>query len=128
MRLKHIFSDNQGETHIEELHVEFEPSEYPPISVALAGNASRIEVRRLAPGFTSRWHRHLFLAGGGVVMWLEGEVRYETSDGDGMTLSAEGERWALFSKSHGKGHRVRAGDAGAIFVLTYLPSDHPLAK
>ncbi len=104
MRYLHIYSDEQGESHIEERELSMHEQVYappaPPIGVSDSVPAVEFHIITLPPGWYGDWHpvprRQWFVR-------IAGTSLIETSDGE---KRAEGPgSLSLIEDTHGKGHR-----------------------
>jgi hypothetical protein len=111
-----IFADARGETHMEDIEITFQPrrlfKDNPPL--------------RLTDNFDASWYNICFVPKGMgevdwhnppqplLVLWLTGEVEFETSDGDIRRLPAGSV--VLAEDTTGKGHISRHPHEGQLVV------------
>lgn len=118
--LQRLYSDPDGESHIDEQHIELEPAAYAPpapdvfLSRPLAAVAAAF--LQVPAGWTGTWHvaprRQLFVV-------LSGELEVEMSDG--TRRSGTPGMVALLEDTTGQGHITRAvGDIPASALVVPL--------
>ena len=79
-----IFADASGETHMEDVDIALQPrklfKDNPPLRLWNNFAASRFNIRHIPSGMHEvDWHNPPQRL---LVLWLTGEVEFETSDGD----------------------------------------------
>jgi hypothetical protein len=102
-----IYADRQGETHMEEVDLPLLPrtlfKDNPPLCLSDTLPAAGIHFCRVPAGMGEvSWHnppRRM------LVIWLTGEVEFETSDGDIRRLAAGSP--VLAEDTTGRGHISR---------------------
>jgi quercetin dioxygenase-like cupin family protein len=120
MRYARLYADTHGESHFEEVEVQFQTVDYappaPPLELSAFQPASNTFLMQLPPGWVGDWHpspqRQLFVvvSGGFEMQASDGEVRH-FFPGD-VNLGED---------THGKGHRSKAlGDSGCVLALVHL--------
>ena len=115
-----IFADPSGETHMEDVDIALQPTKIfkdnPPFPISENFPASWYNVCHLPAGLCEvDWHnppRPL------LVLWLTGEVEFETSDGDIRRLPAGS--MVLAEDTTGKGHISRHPPEGQLVVHVAL--------
>ena len=115
-----IFADGNGETHMEDVDITLQPrkifKDNLPFPISENFPASWYNVCHLPAGLCEvDWHnppRPL------VVLWLTGEVEFETSDGDIRRLPAGSV--VLAEDTTGKGHISRHPPEGQLVVHVAL--------
>ena len=111
-----IFADANGETHMEDVDIVLQPKQLfkdnPPL--------------RLTDNFAASWYNICYVPSGMhevdwhnppqrlLVLWLTGEVEFETSDGDIRRLPAGSV--VLAEDTTGKGHISRHPPEGQLVV------------
>ena len=106
MKYTRVYADADGESHFEDVDVamnlvDFAPPA-PPVNLSEFLAASRFTFASAPPGWIGEWHpapRRQFM------LYLQGEVEAETSDGEVRRLSAGSV--TLLEDTTGKGHRSR---------------------
>jgi hypothetical protein len=104
MKIQHVFSDAEGESHFEEIDVEMTPVEFappaPPLDLSEFRTAKKVAIGRARPGWRGDWHpapaRQLHF-------YLAGRIEGETSDGTRRTIGPG--TVVLVEDTTGKGHR-----------------------
>jgi hypothetical protein len=104
VKIHHLFNDSKGESHFEELDVDFTSVDFappaPPIYLSESQDAKRVAIMRAGPGWKGDWHpaprRQL-------MFYLAGRVEGETSDGTRRTMGPGSV--VLVEDTEGKGHR-----------------------
>jgi hypothetical protein len=119
MTFRHIrmYSDNQGETHFEEL-APYQMHEYVPgCDFSDIFSCDGFFVEKFTADFTEDWHNppdnSRF-----IQFFVEGQMCFEVSDGTKMTLGA-GDA-LFFDDTTGKGHKTHGVTAGRA-VLIKMP-------
>jgi quercetin dioxygenase-like cupin family protein len=106
MRYTRLFSDEQGESHFDEVEIEFASTDYvegaAPLQLSPALEARQYSFMNAPAGWTSEWHpssaRNLFVV-------ITGE--WEVSASDGETRRFKTGDLLLVEDVTGKGHRSR---------------------
>ena len=109
-----IYADANGETHMDDLHISLLPrvlfKDNPPLRLSGTIAASGIHFCRVPSGMGEvSWHnppRRM------LVIWLTGEVEFETSDGDIRRLTAGSA--VLAEDTTGRGHISRHPHEGQL--------------
>jgi hypothetical protein len=107
LRCLRIYADANGETHMQEIDMALLPKtlfkDNPPLCLSDTLPASGIHFCRVPSGMGEvSWHnppRRM------LVIWLTGEVEFETSDGDIRRVAAGGA--VLAEDTTGRGHISR---------------------
>lgn len=121
MKYTKIFSDEEGETHFEDVEVELELTEFtppiPPINISSYTSAKRYGFWVFPSGWFGDWHtaprKQIFfvLSGESEAMVSDGEVRRFSS---GSVLLVE-DTW-------GKGHKSRIlSSEDMVVAVVHLP-------
>ena len=120
--MKHIrlYSDDGGESHFEDVELEFQTVDFappaPPLDISVFGQVEQCSILRANPGWKGDWHPAPFRQ---LHFYLSGEVEAQVSDGERRRIQA-GE-FALVEDTTGKGHRSHAvGDEPVIIVVVTL--------
>ena len=120
MQYFRMFTDDQGESHIETLENSFELQDYAPpapaFGISPAIEAARYVFVQFPPKWTSPFHpaprRQL-------CVMLSGEFEGETSDGSKAVLSAGD--MVLMEDTSGKGHMAKTlGESEVQMVMIHL--------
>jgi quercetin dioxygenase-like cupin family protein len=121
MRYVRLYSDEQGESHVEDMEVEFQTVDFappaPPLDISQFGFAQQCSLLRAKPGWEGDWHPAPFRQ---LHFYLSGVIEAETSDGEVRRIGTGGV--ALVEDTSGKGHRSRVvGSADVIIAVVQLP-------
>jgi hypothetical protein len=112
-----IFSDGDGETHLEDIDIKLQPKKLfkdtPPLSLTENFPASWYNI--CYPAGETDWHNPPQRL---LVLWLTGEVEFEASDGDIRRLPAGSV--VLAEDTTGKGHVTRHPPEGQLVVHVAL--------
>jgi hypothetical protein len=111
-----IYADAEGETHMEEVELALLPRAFfkghPPLRLTDTLAATGCNVCRVPAGMgVVDWHNP---PGRELVIWLTGEVEFETSDGDVRRLAAGS--IVLAEDRTDKGHISRHPPEGQLVV------------
>lgn len=111
-----IYADAEGETHMQELEVALTPREFfrglPPLHLSETMAATGCNICRVPAGMREvSWHNPRVRE---FVVWLTGEVEFETSDGDVRRVAAGSV--VLAEDTTGKGHISRHPAEGQLVV------------
>jgi hypothetical protein len=111
-----IYADAAGETHMQELNVALSPRQFfkdnPPLRLSDTFAATGCNICRVPSGMgVVDWHNPPQRE---LVIWLTGEVEFETSDGDIRRLAAGSV--VLAEDTTGKGHISRHPREGQLVV------------
>ncbi len=120
MKIQRVYSDSDGDSHVEEIDIEMTAVDFappaPPIDLSEFVAATRVAIMRAAPGWEGDWHpapcRQL-------MFYLAGQVEAETSDGERRTMGPG--TVVLLEDTTGKGHRSRViGDQDVVIGVVQL--------
>ena len=111
-----IYADAEGETHMEEVDIALMPRAFfnghPPLRLTETLAATGCNICRVPAGMgVVDWHNPPRRE---LVIWLTGEVEFETSDGDIRRLAAGS--IVLAEDRTGKGHISRHPAEGQLVV------------
>jgi len=115
-----IFADDNGETHMEDVDITLQSrklfKDNPPFPISENFPASWCNICHIPAGMCEvDWHSP---PGRLLVLWLTGEVEFETSDGDVRRLAAGSV--VLAEDTTGKGHISRHPPEGQLVVHVAL--------
>lgn len=115
-----IFADADGETHMQDIDITLLPREFfkghPPLRLSDTLAASACSFCRVPAGMLEvDWHNPPRRK---LVIWLTGEVEFETSDGDIRRIAAGSV--VLAEDTMGKGHISRHPPEGQLQVVVDL--------
>jgi len=124
MKYTRLYSDDSGESHFEDLEVQFQSVDFappaPPLDISAFGQAEQCSILRAHSGWEGDWHPAPFRQ---IHFYLSGEVEAETSDGEIRRIGAGGV--ALVEDISGKGHRSRVvGSADVVIAVVKLADAH----
>lgn len=119
MRYARLFADDSGESHFDDIEIEFTASDYvqsaPPLDFSVTFPASQVAFMRAPPGWASDFHvssaRNMFVV-------LSGEWEVTASDGESRRFAAGAA--LLVEDTTGKGHSshvVSDTESVAVVVL-----------
>ena len=120
MKYTRIYSDSEGESHMEDVEVPMETVDFappaPPLDLSAFMDASRVGFLSGPVGWEGDWHpapaRQLML-------YLKGRIEGETSDGSRRTFGPGDV--VLLEDTSGKGHRSRVvGDEAPLLAVVQL--------
>ena len=104
MKYTRLYSDDDGESHFEDMNLEFQSVDFappaPPLDISTLGQVDQCSVLRAQPGWKGGWHPAPFRQ---LHFYLSGEVEAQVSDGEKRRIRA-GE-FVLVEDTTGKGHR-----------------------
>jgi hypothetical protein len=111
-----IYADANGETHMQDIDIKLLPREFfkghPPLRLSDTLAAAGCNICRVPAGMREvDWHNPV---GRKLVIWLTGEVEFETSDGDIRRVAAGSV--VLAEDTTGKGHISRHPPEGQLVV------------
>jgi hypothetical protein len=111
-----IYADTKGETHMEDIDIALLPrtlfAGHPPLKITDTFAATGCNICRVPAGMREvGWHNPI---GRKLVIWLTGEVEFETSDGDVRRVAAGSVVFA--EDTTGKGHVSRHPAEGQLVV------------
>ena len=120
MKYVKIVSDKDGETHFEDVDIEFSNISFappaPPLDIAMMGSSCQYGVLRATSGLNAGWHptpkKQAFF-------YLAGEIEAEVSDGE-IRKFGPGEM-TIVEDTNGKGHRSKViGENDVILAFVQL--------
>ena len=113
MKYVRVYADSDGESHFEDVGVEFTLVEFappaPPLNVSAFTPASRLGFLNAPPGWYGDWHpapRRQF------IFYLAGELESEVSDGEVRRFGPGSV--TLLEDTTGKGHTSRVVSSGEL--------------
>jgi len=110
-----IFADANGETHMEDIDIALRPRQLfkdnPPLRLSDNFPATWCNICHVPSGMQEDWHKPPQRL---LVLWLTGEVEFETSDGNIRRLPAGSV--VLAEDTTGKGHISRHPPEGQLVV------------
>jgi len=106
MRYTRLFADDTGESHFEDVEIEFAETEYisssAPLGLSLLSSATQLGFMNARAGWEADWHpsaaRNFFIV-------LTGEWEVTASDGETRRFGPQG--LLLVEDTTGKGHKSR---------------------
>lgn len=121
MKCLRIFATPDGHSHFGEVEIDMPMSPlFPneaPFALSAYFAASRLRFVRIPAGVREAgFHTP---PGRLLAIWLDGEVEFETSDGDVRRVSAG--HAVLVEDTHGRGHISRHPPEGQTVILVLLP-------
>ncbi|MDH3890626.1 MAG: cupin domain-containing protein [candidate division Zixibacteria bacterium] len=120
MKYTRVYTDDSGESHFEDVEVEFKTIDFappaPPLDLSSFTPATQFGYLRALAGWFGDWHpapcRQL-------LFYLAGEIEAETSDGETRRFGPGSV--TMVEDTTGKGHRSRVvGDTAALAVVVQL--------
>ena len=123
MRYARLFADDSGESHFDDIEIEFTATDYvqsaAPIDFSATIPASQVAFMRAPAGWASEFHvssaRNMFVV-------LSGEWEVTASDGESRRFAAGSA--LLVEDITGKGHSSRVlSDMDSIAAVVGLPPD-----
>ena len=120
MKCLKIIADDTGESHFEDIEIEFSNISFappaPPLDVSMMGAAVQYGFLKASPGWVGDWHPTPKKQ---VFFYLAGEVEAEVSDGEKRKVKAGDV--TIVEDTTGKGHRSKVvGDNEAILAFVQL--------
>jgi hypothetical protein len=120
MKYIRLYSDEDGESHFEDVEPEFQSVDFappaPPLDISTFGEVENCSILRVAPSWVGDWHPAPFRQ---LHCYLSGQVEAKVSDGETRLIRA-GEL-TLVEDTTGKGHRsCVVGDGGVIIAVVKL--------
>ncbi len=115
MKYVRIYADENGESHFEDIEIEFLPVDFappaPPINISSFTPANRFGFANVPPGWSGDWHptpkRQIFF-------YLSGTIEAEVSDGEIRQFGPGSV--TLVEDTTGKGHRSRVVGDDEVFT------------
>lgn len=122
MKCLHIFATPDGHSHFGEVDIDMPSSPlFPgeaPFELSPYFAAARIRFVRIPPGIREAGFHNP--PGRLLAIWLDGEVEFETSDGEVRRVPAGSA--VLVEDVHGRGHISRHPPEGQTVILVLLPN------
>ena len=118
-----IWASEDGESHLEDLDLTFEESDFipsdPPMLLTAPASASGYFVARVPPGLELDWHTPPVRE---LAIYLSGDGEIEASDG--TVRSLEPGTILLVDYTTGKGHKTRVTSSEEVLVvIVTLPNE-----
>jgi hypothetical protein len=114
-----IYADDAGESHFEELAIDFEEADFvppaPPVLMSPSHPATEYSLEQVHPGWHGDWHpvpQRL------LAVYLSGEGEMEASDGEVRRLGPG--TVLLAEDTGGKGHASRVTGSEIMHVLILM--------
>ncbi len=115
MKYVRVYADQNGESHFEDIEIEFSPVDFappaPPINISSFTPANRFGFANVPPGWSGDWHptpkRQVFF-------YLSGTIEAEVSDGEIRRFGPGSV--TLVEDTTGKGHRSRVVGDDEVFT------------
>lgn len=122
-----IWASEDGESHLEEVDLLFEESDFlppaPPMRLTAHTPSSGYFIARVPPGWDADWHPSPVRE---LAVYLSGEGEIEASDGTVRPL--EPGTILFVDDTTGKGHKTRVTSTEeALVVIVTLPDEHDSA-
>ena len=115
MKYTRLYSDENGESHFEDLEVQFQPVDFappaPPLDILAFGQAEHCSILRAKPGWHGDWHPAPYRQ---LHFYLSGEIEAETSDGEIRRFGVSS--IVLVEDTSGKGHRSRVVGSSEVLI------------
>ncbi len=120
MKYTRLYSDEQGESHFEDLEIQFQTVDFappaPPLEISAFGSAEQCSILKAKPGWKGDWHPAPYRQ---LHFYLSGEVEAETSDGEIRRIGAG--HIVLVEDTSGKGHRSHViGSSDVVIAIVKL--------
>ena len=120
MEYTRIYSDENGESHFEDVEVEFTATDFappaPPLGLSSFSVSKRFGYMTAPPGWYGDWHPSPVNQ---ICIYITGFVEAQVSDGEIRTFGPG--NVTLLEDTTGKGHRSRVvGEEGAILAVVQL--------
>lgn len=121
MRYARLFADNRGESHFDDVEIDFNATDYvqsaPPLDLSAMLPASQVAFMRAPAGWTSDFHvssaRNFFVV-------LSGEWEVTASDGESRRFAVGSA--LLVEDTTGKGHSSRVvSEIDSLAAMVQLP-------
>ncbi len=128
MKLVRLFSDDEGESHFQDVDIAFEEvhdyfENTPPVMFSSFEPAQTYGFERVPPGWVGDWHPAPQRV---LAIYLSGELEIQASDGEvrpigpGTILLAE--------DTKGKGHRNRVTSSSELEMVFITLPDHEVSQ
>ena len=115
MKYTRLYSDENGESHFENLDAQFKSVDFaspaPPLDVSEFGSAEKCFLLRGSVGWVGDWHPVPFRQ---LHIYLSGEVEVGTSDGEIRQFGPGS--IILVEDTTGKGHRSRVVGSSEVLI------------
>ena len=115
MKYTRMYTDENGESHFQDIDIEFNSIDFappaPPLDISKAFSASQCSFLRAPADWCSDWHPAPFKQ---LHFYLAGEVEAETSDGEKRRFK-QGDV-VLVEDTSGKGHKSRNTGQGEVLL------------
>lgn len=115
MKFVRLYADDDGESHFEDMELEFQNVDFappaPPLDISTLGKAESCSILRAPSGWVGDWHPVPFRQ---LHFYLSGAVVVEVSDGDKRRIGA-GE-FVLVEDTEGKGHKSCVVGSEAVII------------
>ena len=115
MKYTRLYSNDNGESHFEDVEIQFETIDFappaPPLDISVFGPAEQCSILRAKPGWRGDWHSAPFRQ---LHFYLSGEVEAETSDGEKRRIRAGA--IVLVEDTTGKGHRSHIVGSSEVLI------------
>lgn len=117
-----LYSDENGESHFEDVEVKFKTVDFappaPPLDISEFGSAESCLILKGSEGWYGDWHPAPYRQ---MHFLLSGEIEVETSDGKIRQFGPGS--IALVEDTTGKGHRSRVVGSSEIIIAAVKLSD-----
>ena len=125
MKYTRIYTDSEGESHMEDVEVPMETVDFappaPPVDLSAFMDASRVGFLRGPGGWEGDWHPAPHRQ---LMFYLRGRIEGETSDG-ARRVFGPGDV-VLLEDTSGRGHRSRVvGDEEVLIGVVQLDGPDP---
>lgn len=120
MEYTRVYSDEKGESHFEEIEVEFTLTDFappaPPLGLSSFSESKRFGFMTASPGWYGDWHP---APARQICVYIAGLVEAQVSDGEVRTFGPGSV--TLLEDTSGIGHRSRVvGEEDAILAVVQL--------
>jgi quercetin dioxygenase-like cupin family protein len=120
MKYIRLYSDEDGESHFEDVELKFQTTDFappaPPLDISTFGEVEQCSILRAEPGWAGDWHPAPYRQ---LHFYLSGEIEAEASDGEKRRMGAGG--LVLVEDIRGKGHKSCViGDALVVIAVVKL--------
>ena len=121
MKYTRVYSDENGESHFEEIKIEFQSVDFappaPPLEISNFGSVENCSVIKASKDWYGDWHPAPYRQ---LHFYLSGEIEVETSDGKKRRIGPGS--IVLVEDTTGKGHRSRVvGSKEVVIASVKLP-------
>jgi len=120
MKYTRVYADENGESHFEDVEVEFSPVDFappaPPLDLSAFAPATQYGFLRAPAGWLGDWHPAPRRQ---IIFYLAGEIEAEVSDGEVRRFGPGSV--TLVEDTTGKGHKSRVvGTTDVLSVVVQL--------